>query len=94
MNANTGAPINAVMTPTGNSVGEMIVRAIKSQMIKSEAPFKNDRCEQMTVIRPPQEPCHMRNNKSDKADCSRRVAEIPDIGQAEQAAVDIMRDRC
>ena len=27
------------MTPTGSSVGEIIVRATKSQMIRSDAPF-------------------------------------------------------
>jgi hypothetical protein len=35
-----GAPINAVMTPTGNSLGEMIVLATVSAAIRKTAPPK------------------------------------------------------
>ena len=34
--------MNAVMTPTGNSAGDMTVRATRSQMISKEAPLNND----------------------------------------------------
>ena len=43
MMANTGAPIKAVITPIGNSVGEIIVLEIRSAMIKNPLPVKIDK---------------------------------------------------
>jgi len=40
--ANTGAPIKAVITPIGNSVGEIMVRDKRSARIKKPLPIKMD----------------------------------------------------
>ena len=34
--------MNAVITPTGNSAGEMTILATRSQMIYNEAPLNSD----------------------------------------------------
>jgi len=38
----TGAPINAVTAPTGNSAGETTLRAIVSASVKYAAPIKKE----------------------------------------------------